>query len=80
MNVVFLYGSCSNGCKPCSKKEQVSTVFGKRMKPGSIPLDVHVGKALQAYLKIRPSEDEEDLFLGQRGPLSEWGNHAIVKK
>jgi site-specific recombinase XerD len=35
---------------------------------------------LKAYLKERPDEDEEDLFLGQRGPLSEWGIHAIVKK
>jgi site-specific recombinase XerD len=39
-----------------------------------------VRKALQAYLKERTDEDEEDLFLGQRGPLSEWGIHAIVKK
>jgi len=53
---------------------------GKGMKPRSIPLSVHVSKALQAYLKIRPDEDEEDLYLGQRGPLSEWGIHAIVKK
>ena len=53
---------------------------GKGMKPRSIPLSVHVRKALQAYLKIRPDEDEDDLFLGQRGPLSEWGIHAIVKK
>ena len=53
---------------------------GKGMKSRSIPLSVHVRKALQSYLKIRPDEDEEDLFLGQRGPLSEWGIHAIVKK
>jgi integrase/recombinase XerC len=53
---------------------------GKGMKPRSIPLSVHVRKALQAYFKERPDEDEEDLFLGQRGPLSEWGIHAIVKK
>jgi site-specific recombinase XerD len=53
---------------------------GKGMKPRSIPLSVHVRKALQAYLKVRSGEDEEDLFLGQRGPLSEWGIHAIVKK
>ena len=53
---------------------------GKGMKSRSIPLGVHVRKALQAYLKERPDEDEEDLFLGQRGPLSEWGIHAIVKK
>ena len=50
------------------------------MKPRSIPLSVHVRKALQSYLKIRSDEDEDDLFLGQHGPLSEWGIHAIVKK
>jgi site-specific recombinase XerD len=53
---------------------------GKGMKSRSIPLSLHVRRALQAYLKERPDEDEEDLFLGQRGPLSEWGIHAIVKK
>ena len=31
-------------------------------------------------MEIRPGEDEEYLFLGLRGPLSEWGIHAIVKK
>jgi integrase/recombinase XerC len=53
---------------------------GKGMKPRSIPLSAQVRKALQAYLKTRPDTDEDDLFLGQRGPLSEWGIHAIVKK
>jgi integrase/recombinase XerC len=53
---------------------------GKGMKPRLIPLSVHVRKALQAYFKICPDEDTEDLFIGQRGPLSEWGIHAIVKK
>jgi integrase/recombinase XerC len=53
---------------------------GKGMKSRSIPLSVHVSKALQAYLRERSDEDEEDVFLGQRGPLSEWGIHAIVKK
>lgn len=58
----------------------VKVRVGKGMKSRSIPLNVHVRKALEAYLKIRPDEDEADLFLGQRGPLSEWGIHAIVKK
>jgi len=53
---------------------------GKGMKSRSIPLSIHVRKALQTYLKIRPDEDDEDLFIGQRGSLSEWGIHAIVKK
>lgn len=53
---------------------------GKGMKPRSVPLSVNVRKALLAYLTVRQDEDEEDLFLGQRGPLSEWEIHAIVKK
>jgi len=52
----------------------------KGMKSRSVPLSIHVRKALQVYLKIRLDEDEEDLFLGQRGPLSEWRIQAIVKK
>ena len=31
-------------------------------------------------MEIRPDEGEEGLLIGQRGPLSEWGIHAIVKK
>jgi site-specific recombinase XerD len=54
--------------------------LGKGMKTRSIPLSLQVRKALQAYLEVRPDEGEERLFLGQRGPLSEWGIHAIVKK
>jgi site-specific recombinase XerD len=53
---------------------------GKGMKTRSIPLSIHARKALQAYLIMRPDADEDDLFLGQRGPLSEWGIHAVIKK
>lgn len=53
---------------------------GKGMKARSVPLNRQVRKALQAYLDARQEEDEERLFLGQRGPLSEWGIHAMVKK
>ena len=31
-------------------------------------------------MNIRPDENEDGLFIGQRGPLSEGGIHAIVKK
>ena len=53
---------------------------GKGMKPRSIPLSIHVRKVLQAHLKMRSYTIDDDLFLDQRGPLSEWGFHAIVKK
>ncbi|HET6446873.1 MAG TPA: tyrosine-type recombinase/integrase [candidate division Zixibacteria bacterium] len=58
----------------------VKVRVGKGMKSRSIPLSIHVRNSLEAYLNLRTDEDEEDLFLGQRGPLSEWGIHAIVKK
>lgn len=53
---------------------------GKGMKPRSIPLSVHVRKALQAYLNVRPNENEEGLFIGQRGPLLEWGDSRRRKE
>ena len=53
---------------------------GKGMKPRTIPLSLQVRKALQACLKARAGGDAEDLFIGQCGPLSEWGIHGIVKK
>ena len=54
--------------------------LGKGMKARSIPLSLQVRKVLQAYLEIRVEGSKEALFLGQRGPLTEWGIHAIVKK
>lgn len=53
---------------------------GKGMKARSVPLSKQVRKALESYLEVRQDGDEERLFLGQRGPLSEWGIHAVVKK
>lgn len=52
----------------------------KGMKSRSLPLSVHVRKALGAYLKIRTNEDRNCLLLSRRGPLPERGIHAIVKK
>jgi integrase/recombinase XerC len=54
--------------------------LGKGMKARSIPLSLQVRKAIQAYLETRSDESDERLFLGQRGPLSEWGIHSLVKK
>ena len=54
--------------------------LGKGMKARSIPLSLQVRKALQAYIETRVEDGNVELFLGQRGPLLEWGIHAIVKK
>jgi integrase/recombinase XerC len=54
--------------------------LGKGMKARTIPLSLQVRNSLQSYMDKRLEEDEGELFLGLRGPLSEWGIHAIVKK
>ena len=53
---------------------------GKGSKARDIPLDSRTRRALSAYLKERPEEEAEDLFWGQRGPLSEAGIHYLVSK
>jgi integrase/recombinase XerC len=53
---------------------------GKGGKARSVPLSLQVRQAVEVYLEVRPEDDAEHLFIGQRGPLSEWGIHAVVKK
>jgi site-specific recombinase XerD len=51
-----------------------------RAPSNSTTLLIHLIITLyKTRLILLPDEDEEDLFLGQRGPLLEWGIHAIVK-
>jgi site-specific recombinase XerD len=59
---------------------KVRVRHGKGTKARTIPLSLQVRQALQLYLEARQGEDEEQLFLGQRGPLTEWGIHGVVKK
>lgn len=53
---------------------------GKGSKARTLPLDKRTRHALSAYLDEREEEDDERLFLGQRGPLHEPGVHYLVKK
>jgi site-specific recombinase XerC len=46
---------------------------GKGRKYREIPLHKEVRKALNAYLEVRPQEQGESLFLGQRGALKPRG-------
>lgn len=39
-----------------------------------------MSKALLTFSNIRPGRDAADLFHSLRGPLSEWGVRASVKK
>jgi len=53
---------------------------GKGGKSRRVPLNNQVRQALSAYLAERGQDKSDRLFLGQRGPMSEWGVHELVKK
>jgi integrase/recombinase XerC len=52
---------------------QVTVRSGKGRKHRELPLHKEVRKALKAYLKVRPQDRGESLFLGQRGTLGARG-------
>ncbi len=56
------------------------TVIGKGEKPREIPLNAETRRALREYLAVRPAADELQVFIGQRGPLTESGVWRIVRK
>lgn len=53
---------------------------GKGTKARRIPLSKDARQALSGYLEERKAYEEERIFLGQRGPLTEKGIWDIVKK
>lgn len=59
-------------------------VRGKGSKERVVPLNKEVRQALAAYLEVRgerPDKDDfEEVFLGQRGPLSTHGVEVLVAK
>ena len=59
-----------------------SVVFrcGKGGKQRSVPLPLPARKALAAYLESRPPIASDRLFVGERGPLSDYGIRALCDK
>jgi site-specific recombinase XerD len=53
---------------------------GKGSKARQIPLDKQTRQALANYLVVREEEGNKELFLGQRGPISEPGINYLVTK
>ena len=53
---------------------------GKGTKTRQIPLSNDARQTLSGYLEERKEHEEEKVFLGQRGPLTEKGIWDIVKK
>jgi site-specific recombinase XerD len=63
--------------------ERAGTVvfrFGKGNKQRSVPLSLPARKALQAYLETRPPVQSRNVFIGERGPLTDRGVRAMCDK
>jgi integrase/recombinase XerD len=55
-------------------------VKGKGEKYRDIPLNVDVRNAINEYLKVRPTSSLDNLFLGQRGPITRAALNKILEK
>lgn len=53
---------------------------GKGGKERQVPLPLAARKAMQEYLLIRPPIQSDDVFIGERGPLSDIGVRALCRK
>lgn len=54
--------------------------FGKGNKQRWVPLPLAVRRALQAYLETRPPVASSEVFIGERGPLTESGVRQLCDK
>jgi integrase/recombinase XerC len=54
--------------------------FGKGGKQRSVPLPLAARRALAAYLKCRPPVASSNVFIGERGPLTDRGVRALCDK
>lgn len=54
--------------------------FGKGGKQRSVPLPLPARRALDAYLDSRPPVKSSNVFVGERGPLTDRGVRAICDK
>jgi integrase/recombinase XerC len=59
---------------------QVRAEVAKGGKERAVPIPKRAREALQAYIDVRPSENDGPLFIGRQGPLSAEGVAAVVRK
>jgi len=59
-----------------------SVVFrhGKGHKQRSVPLPLPARRALQVYLEIRPQIESTNVFVGERGAITDCGVRALCRK
>jgi site-specific recombinase XerD len=54
--------------------------FGKGNKQRSVPLPLPARRAIQDYLETRPPVQDQQLFAGQRGPMTDRGIRELCMK
>jgi site-specific recombinase XerD len=54
--------------------------LGKGNKQRSVPLPLPARRSLQAYLETRPPVASANVFVGERGPLTDRGIRALCRK
>ena len=54
--------------------------MGKGRKQRTVPLPLAARKALQAYLETRPPVESDNVFIGERGPLTDKGVRSLCDK
>ena len=54
--------------------------FGKGNKQRSVPLPLVARRAIQDYLETRPPVQDQQLFAGQRGPMTDRGIRELCSK
>jgi len=59
-----------------------SVVFrhGKGNKQRTVPLPLAARRGMQAYLETRPSVDSSNVFVGERGAMTDCGVRALCRK
>ena len=53
---------------------------GKGGKQRSVPLSLQARRALEAYLDVRPGVERANVFVGERGPLTDRGVRSLCDK
>ncbi len=84
---LFLYSGCRCGdlvgleLDALQLGERSGTIrHGKGNKQRWVPLPLPVRRALQAYLETRPPVASDQVFIGERGPLTESGIRSLCDK
>lgn len=53
---------------------------GKGNKQRSVPLPLAARRALEVYLESRPPVESSNVFVGERGPLTDRGIRSLLDK